>query len=120
MNTILDSPEVAKLVTLVEEAARSTEEGVKRFVEPAQGTLRRATNKRQHMIFGRLGSGKSIGGQVFAQDIEHHPSDKTIAYSRVPGDGVRKIGRQDHAFYWLEAPYKYRWMRYWLGPGHAR
>ena len=45
MNKILDSPEVAKLVTLVEEAARSTEEGVKRFVEPAQGTLRRATNK---------------------------------------------------------------------------
>ena len=27
VNTILDSPEVAKLVTLVEEAARSTEEG---------------------------------------------------------------------------------------------
>jgi hypothetical protein len=42
---ILDNPEVAKLVTLVEEAARSTEEGVKRFVEPAQGTLSRAVNK---------------------------------------------------------------------------
>jgi len=27
VNTILDSPEVAKLVTLFEEAARSTEEG---------------------------------------------------------------------------------------------
>jgi hypothetical protein len=59
MNTILDTSEVESLVTLVEEAARSTAEGVKRFVEPAQGTLRRATNKRHHMIFGRRGSGKS-------------------------------------------------------------
>ena len=69
MNTILDSPEVAKLVTLVEEAARSTEEGVKRFVEPAQGTLRRATNKRQHMIFGRRGSGKSSLLRKAAADL---------------------------------------------------
>ena len=69
MNTILDSPEVAKLVTLVEEAARSTEEGVKRFVEPAQGTLRRAINKRQHMIFGRRGSGKSSLLRKAAADL---------------------------------------------------
>lgn len=69
MNTILDSSEVAKLVTLVEEAARSTEEGVKRFVEPAQGTLRRATNKRHHMVFGRRGSGKSSLLRKAAADL---------------------------------------------------
>jgi hypothetical protein len=69
VNTILDSPEVAKLVTLVEEAARSTEEGVKRFVEPAQGTLRRATNKRHHIVFGRRGSGKSSLLRKAAADL---------------------------------------------------
>jgi hypothetical protein len=69
MNAVLDTPEVARLVTLVEEAARSTEEGVKRFVEPAQGTLRRATNKRQHMVFGRRGSGKSSLLRKAAADL---------------------------------------------------
>lgn len=58
-NTTLESEEMAKLLTLVEEAARSTEEGVKHFVEPAPGTLRRTTSKRPHVIFGRRGSGKS-------------------------------------------------------------
>ena len=58
-NTIFDSEAMTNLMTLVEEGARSTEEGVKRFVEPAQGTLRRATTKRHHIIFGRRGSGKS-------------------------------------------------------------
>jgi hypothetical protein len=41
-NNLLQSNDIETLVTLVEEAARSTEEGVKRFIEPAQGTLRRA------------------------------------------------------------------------------
>lgn len=57
--TILNSDEVGRLVTLVEEAARSTEESVKYFVEPAPGTLGRACNKRHHLVFGRRGSGKS-------------------------------------------------------------
>lgn len=48
-----------RLAILVEEATRSTHEGIKRFVEPAQGTLNRATSKRMHLIFGRRGSGKS-------------------------------------------------------------
>ena len=69
VETILDTPEVAKLVTLVEEAARSTEEGVKRFVEPAQGTLGRAINKRHHMIFGRRGSGKTSLLRKAATDL---------------------------------------------------
>jgi len=55
----LDSDAMNNLATQVEEAARSTEEGVKNFIEPAQGTLRRSTNKRHHIIFGRRGSGKS-------------------------------------------------------------
>lgn len=59
MTQILDTEEVANLVTLVEEAARATEESVKYFVEPAPGTLSRAKNRRHHLIFGRRGSGKS-------------------------------------------------------------
>ena len=57
------------LVTLVEEAARSTEEGVKHFVEPAPNTLRRATNKRHHVVFGRRGSGKSSLLRKAAADL---------------------------------------------------
>lgn len=55
----LDTREMGQLVTLMEEAARSTEAGVKHFVEPAPGTLTRATSKRHHIVFGRRGSGKS-------------------------------------------------------------
>ena len=59
MNPILSSPEVDSLSTLIEEATRSSEQGVKRFVEPTQGALRRAVSKRHHIVFGRRGSGKS-------------------------------------------------------------
>lgn len=69
MNTILDSPEVEQLATLVEEATRSTEEGVKRFVEPARGTLRRAISKWHHIVFGRRGSGKSSLLRKAAADL---------------------------------------------------
>ncbi len=67
--SILDRPEMGQLVTLVEEAARSTDEGIKRFVEPAQGTLRRAITKRHHIIFGRRGSGKSSLLRKAAADL---------------------------------------------------
>jgi hypothetical protein len=56
---ILNTEKMAELGTLVEEATRSTEEGVRYFTEPALGTLKRATNKRHHLVFGRRGSGKS-------------------------------------------------------------
>lgn len=56
-------------MTLVEEAARSTEEGVKHFIEPAPGTLRRATSKRHHIVFGRRGSGKSSLLRKAAADL---------------------------------------------------
>lgn len=69
MSGILDSQEMATLLTLVEEAARSTEEAVKRFVEPASGTLRRTTSKRHHIIFGRRGSGKSSLLRKAAADL---------------------------------------------------
>jgi hypothetical protein len=69
MSSILDSPEMANLLTLVEEAARSTKEGVKHFVEPAPGTLRRTSNRRHHIVFGRRGSGKSSLLQKAAADL---------------------------------------------------
>jgi hypothetical protein len=69
MSNILDSHEMANLLTLVEEAARSTEEGVKHFVEPAPGTLQRTTNKRHHIVFGRRGSGKSSLLRKAAADL---------------------------------------------------
>jgi len=56
---LLNSDAIDKLATKVEEAARSTKEGVRHFIEPAKGTLRRATSKRHHIVFGRRGSGKS-------------------------------------------------------------
>lgn len=66
---ILHDPRVEKLVTLVEESTRSSREGVKRFIEPAQGTLSRAVNKRHHIIFGRRGSGKSSLLRKAAADL---------------------------------------------------
>ena len=57
--SLLNSADVQALETRVEEATRATTAGVKHFVEPADGTLRRALSKRHHIIFGRRGSGKS-------------------------------------------------------------
>jgi hypothetical protein len=65
----LDSAEVNQLLTLVEEATRSSEEGVKYFVEPASGSLRRAVSRQHHMIFGRRGSGKSSLLRKAAADL---------------------------------------------------
>jgi hypothetical protein len=69
MAGILDRPEIGALLTLVEEAARSTEKGVEHFVEPAPGTLRRTTSKRHHIVFGRRGSGKSSLLRKAAADL---------------------------------------------------
>lgn len=55
MKSILNDPKLEKLITLVEESTRSSKEGVKRFIEPAQGTTSRAVSKRHHIIFGRRG-----------------------------------------------------------------
>jgi hypothetical protein len=68
-STSLERPEMAKLLTLVEEATRSTTEGVQFFVEPAEDALRRATSRRHHIVFGRRGSGKSSLLQKAAADL---------------------------------------------------
>lgn len=66
---ILSSAEVAKLERLIEEATRSTEEGVHRFVEPGSGTLDRAVSRQHHLVFGRRGSGKSSLLRKAAADL---------------------------------------------------
>jgi hypothetical protein len=43
----------------IEEATRATRVRLKHFIEPGEGTLRRATSRRHHIVFGRRGSGKS-------------------------------------------------------------
>jgi hypothetical protein len=69
MDDLLNSEQIATLLTTVEEATRSTEEGVKYFVEPATGSLRRATSRRHHVVFGRRGSGKSSLLRKAAADL---------------------------------------------------
>jgi Cdc6-like AAA superfamily ATPase len=66
---ILDTAEVAKLEQLLEEATRSTSEGVRRFIEPASGTLDRAMARQHHLVFGRRGSGKSSLLRKAAADL---------------------------------------------------
>lgn len=68
-NDILSSPEIAQLVVLVKESYRSTKKGIKRFVEPATGTLMQATSKTHSMVFGRRGSGKSSLLRKAAADL---------------------------------------------------
>lgn len=59
MIDILNSDAMKKLDLAIAEAARSTQVRLKHFIEPGEGTLRRATNRRHHIVFGRRGSGKS-------------------------------------------------------------
>jgi AAA+ ATPase superfamily predicted ATPase len=60
---------VRKLSKLIEESTRSTSESVKYFVEPTPGVLHKAKNKRNHIIFGRRGSGKSSLLHKVAADL---------------------------------------------------
>ena len=69
MDELLNSEKVQGLEIAIEEATRSTEEGVKRFIEPAHGTLSRALAKRPHIVFGRRGSGKSSLLRKAAADL---------------------------------------------------
>lgn len=59
MPELIFDPSIDKLATLVEEGIRANKRNVGRFLEPANGTLRRAQSKRHHIVFGRRGSGKS-------------------------------------------------------------
>lgn len=56
---LIFSEKIDDLSTLLEEASRASKQNITRFIEPGQGTLRRAQSKRHHIIFGRRGSGKS-------------------------------------------------------------
>ena len=67
--TLLDQQEVVCLERLIEEAVRSTQEGVRRFVEPTNGALSRATSRQHHLVFGRRGSGKSSLLRKAAADL---------------------------------------------------
>ena len=69
MESALESEKMQRLVTKVEEATRSSREGVRNFVPPAQGVLDRALAKRHHIIFGRRGSGKSSLLEKAASDL---------------------------------------------------
>ncbi|MEJ6579220.1 MAG: hypothetical protein QNL33_14235 [Akkermansiaceae bacterium] len=69
MGNTLISPEMDTLLTIVEEATRSSKEGIKYFVEPSGGSLRRAISRRHHLVFGRRGSGKSSLLRKAASDL---------------------------------------------------
>jgi hypothetical protein len=58
-SNVLFDPAIAKLRERINGAMRSTEGGVKYFIEPAAGALADATSKRHHIVFGRRGSGKT-------------------------------------------------------------
>jgi len=58
-NSLLNTAEVDRLVISIEEATRATKDTPRRFIEPARGTLDRAKSRRNHIVFGRRGSGKT-------------------------------------------------------------
>lgn len=99
--SILETPAVEQLLTLVEEAARAADQGVKRFIEPAQGALRRASSKRHHVVFGRRGSGKSSLLRKAAADltVDRRPiayvdleAFKARVYGELPMRAVSMVG----------------------------
>ncbi|HYD88758.1 MAG TPA: hypothetical protein VEA80_14885 [Vitreimonas sp.] len=56
---VLSSPKFATFLNFLEEVERSRQAGAEYFIEPASGVLGRAKSKRNQIIFGRRGSGKS-------------------------------------------------------------
>lgn len=75
---VLNTSSVDKLSTIVEEGARANEAGVRRFIEPGIGTLRRAISRRHHIIFGRRGSGKTSLLKKAAEDLRNE--ERPVAY----------------------------------------
>lgn len=57
--TVLNGDNIDDFVIALEEATRATGPTGTRFIEPAAGTLARALSRRNHLIFGRRGSGKT-------------------------------------------------------------
>ena len=69
MDDILNSEAMKNLDLAIEEATRATRVRLKHFIEPGEGTLRRATSRRHHIVFGRRGSGKSSLLRESAADL---------------------------------------------------
>lgn len=69
MASLVSDPKIDDLLVLIEEVMRATNEGVRRFIEPAPGVLARAKSSQHHMIFGRRGSGKSSLLRKTAADL---------------------------------------------------
>lgn len=67
--SVLESPEVEKLLILCEEVTRATPDGTKRFIEPGPNVLARAKSKQHNIVFGRRGSGKSSLLRKAAADL---------------------------------------------------
>jgi hypothetical protein len=72
----LEAEQMYKLQDSLTEAVRATEEGVQRFVEPANGALRVALTRRPHLIFGRRGSGKTslLRKAIAEHNLDRRPS----------------------------------------------
>jgi hypothetical protein len=72
----LNSKEVHALQSALTEAIRAGHEGVRRFIEPADGTLDAALTRRSHLIFGRRGSGKTslLRKAIAEHNINRRPS----------------------------------------------
>ncbi len=72
----LHADRIYQLQDALTEAARATEVGVQRFVEPASGTLRMALSRRPHLIFGRRGSGKTslLRKAIAEHNLDRRPS----------------------------------------------
>ena len=69
MTDIINLPIMDDLSILIEEGARATEKSISRFIEPATGTLRRATSRQHHIVFGRRGAGKTSLLRKAAADL---------------------------------------------------
>jgi len=78
MKSLLEGEVIQELAKSIEEAIRSTDKGLRRFVEPARGTLIRAKSKQHHIVFGRRGSGKTSLLRKAAEDLRN--LERPIAY----------------------------------------
>lgn len=77
---------VGQFTIALEEAARATGPAANEFIEPAAGTLARATSNRNHLIFGRRGSGKtSLLQKAKSQMMENRRPNAYIDMEKFKG-----------------------------------
>lgn len=72
----LNDEKVYVLQDALTDAVRASEESVRRFIEPGNGTLRMALRRRPHLVFGRRGSGKSslLRKAIAEHNLDRRPS----------------------------------------------